>query len=124
MFTVSFKGTLIDITPAIRSYSEEKVRAFEKFFDGETDEVFIALELGLTTRHHQQGDIFRAEITLKAPRISLRAEAEKSDLYVAIDTAKDEMISELKKSKGRHQTMIRKGGRVIKDIMRKMGFGE
>ncbi len=124
MFTIGLKGAHIDITPAIRTYAEEKIKTLERFVDSANEDVFVEAELGTTTHHHQQGNIFRAEITLRTPHISVRAEAEKEDLYVAIDAAKDELIEELKKNKARHQTLIRKGGRMFKDIVRKMGFGE
>ncbi len=123
MFTISFKGAHMDITPAIHTYAEEKLRMLEKFFDA-SEQVFVEIELGKTTEHHQRGDVFRAEITLKSPHTNYRAEAEKEDLYAAIDIAKDELDAQIKENKKKQHTNIKKGGRMFKDIMRKIGFGE
>lgn len=123
MFTIGLKGAHMDITPAIRTYAEEKVRMLEKLFDGD-DEVFVEIELGKTTEHHQQGDVFRAEMTIKAPKANYRAAAEKEDLYAAIDVAKDDLAFQLKEDKKKQTTSVKKGGRIIKDLMRKIGFGE
>lgn len=123
MFTISFKGAHMDLTPAIRDYAEGKVRMLEKYFAAH-EGVFVEIELGKTTEHHQKGDVFRAEVTLKAPRDSYRAEAEKEDLYAAIDVAKDELDTQLKKGSDKKDAMVKKGGRVFKELMRKIGFGE
>jgi putative sigma-54 modulation protein len=123
MFTIGLKGMHMDITPAIRSYTEEKVRMLERLVDAD-EQIFVEIELGKTTEHHQRGDVFRAEITMKTPHGSHRAEAEKEDLYAAIDVAKDDLAGELKKDKAKRETSIKKGGRMFKDLMQKMGFGE
>lgn len=123
MFTIGLKGMHMDITPAIRSYAEEKVRMLQRFVD-DGDDVFVEIELGKTTEHHQRGNVFRAEITMKTPHDSYRAEAEKEDLYAAIDVAKDELAAEIKEGKKKRTTGIKKGGRLFKDVMRKMGFGD
>lgn len=124
MFTISLKGLHMDITPAIRSYAEEKIRMLEKFVDSDTEDIYVEIELGKTTEHHQQGDIFRAEITMKTPRANYRAEAEKEDLYAAVDVAKDDLVLQVNEDKKKHQMNIKKGGRMFKDLMRKIGFGE
>ncbi len=123
MLTISFKGAHMDITPAIRSYAEEKIRMLEKFLDPDK-QVFVEIELGKTTEHHQRGDVFRAEITMKTPYHSYRAESEKEDLYAAIDVAKDDLATELKRDKKKQHTKFKQGGRMFKDLMHKIGFGE
>ncbi len=124
MINIALKGLHMDITPAIREYTENKVRMLEKFLHANEEDIYIEIELGKTTGHHQNGDIFRAEMTLIAPRITLRTEAQKVDLYAAIDAVKDELAEELKKQKNRKETLMRKGGRMIKDVMRRIGFSE
>lgn len=124
MFTISLQGTHIDLTPAMRAYAQDKVSMLEKFFDSEHDDILVEIELEKTTAHHQRGDIFRAEIMMRTPHGSYRAEAEKEDLYAAIDVAKDELAGELQRDKKKRETSVKRGGRMFKDLMRRIGFGE
>lgn len=124
MLTISLKGAHMDITPAIRTYAEEKIKMLEKFVDSDKEDIYVEIELGKTTEHHQQGNIFRAEITMKTPRANYRAEAEKEDLYAAIDVAKDDLALQIKENKKKQQTNVKKGGRMFKDLLRKIGLGE
>lgn len=123
MFTISLKGMRTEITPAIRSYTEEKVRMLEKLIAPD-EQVFVEAEVGKTTEHHQKGEVFRAEITLKTPYGSFRAESKQEDLYAAIDVAKDELSLQLKEHKDKREANLKKGGRMFKDLLQKIGFGE
>ena len=117
--TVKIKTTNLDFTPLIESYVREKIQMLEKFlkhYQRKSGELIFEVEIGKTTRHHKSGDVFRAEINFTAGDTNLRAEAVKDDLYAAIDKAKDEMRRELRRRKGRHMDLIRKGGAKIKDI--------
>jgi len=80
-------------------------------------EVQAWVEIGRTTKHHEQGDIFRAEIQIKTPHSSLRAEFEDEDLYAAIDKARNEMQREIKNAHNKQITKFRKGARKIKNIL-------
>lgn len=123
MLNISFKATQFEITPAIRAYAEEKVRMIERLLDDRDADARVEVELEQTTRHHQSGDIFRAEITLRTARLSLRTEAKEGDLYAAIDVAKDELVDEIRRAKDKKSSMMRRGGRMFKDVMQKMGWG-
>ncbi len=123
MLNISFKATQFEITPAIRAYAEEKVRMIERLLDARDTDARADVELEQTTRHHQSGPIFRAEINLHTARLTLRTEAQQEDLYAAIDVAKDELVEELRRSKDKKTSMMRRGGRMFKDVMQKMGWG-
>jgi len=123
MLNITFKATQFEITPAIRAYAEEKVRMIERLLDDKDADARVEVELEQTTRHHQSGDIFRAEINLRTAQLSLRTEAEEGDLYAAIDVAKDELVEELRRLKEKKSSMMRRGGRMFKDIVQKMGWG-
>ena len=86
------KATGIELTQAISNYVEEKIGGLEKYLkrmDGGAVEARV--EVGRTTKHHNKGDIFRAEINLSVPGKVLRAEKESSDLYASIDLMHDEI---------------------------------
>lgn len=58
------------------------------------------VEIGITTKHHKSGPIYRAEVNLSVPdKHLLRAEAEAQDLYQAIDKAKLILEKEINKYK-------------------------
>src|SRR5687768_17446198 len=99
MINISLKATGIELTPAIRSYAENKVSMLEKLIDKNDTSAQADVELGQTTHHHQSGIIFFAEINLHVSDIHLRAVSEKDNLYAAIDEVKDEMIRQLQEEK-------------------------
>jgi putative sigma-54 modulation protein len=123
MLTIVLKGTQLDLTPALKAYAEEKLQTADKFLSS-YDDVRAEVELEHTTRHHQSGPIFRAEITLHAAGLNLRAEALDEDLYAAIDRIRDEIVEEIRRSKTKEETLIRRGGRMFKDVIKRMGWGE
>jgi len=94
---IDIKGTNLELTQAIKDYVNEKIGGLEKFFDQILE---AKVEVGLTTKHHQKGKIFRAETNLEVPQKHIiRAEAEREDLYMAINEVKDELQIQLKKYK-------------------------
>jgi len=94
---IDIKGTNLELTQAIKDYINEKIGGLEKFFDQILE---ARVEVGLTSKHHQKGKIFRAEANLEVPQKHIiRAEAEREDLYMAINEVKDELQIQLKKYK-------------------------
>jgi ribosomal subunit interface protein len=97
MIKIDIKGTNLELTEPIKDYVNEKIGSLEKFYDNILE---ARVDIGITTKHHQKGDIYRAEVNLQVPQAPiLRAEAEKEDLYVAINEVKDELQRQIKKYK-------------------------
>ncbi|MEK7622205.1 MAG: ribosome-associated translation inhibitor RaiA [Patescibacteria group bacterium] len=113
---INFKATNLTLTPAILDYCREKLGHLDKFLVDD-ENVFTEVEVGKTTRHHKHGEVFRAEINLHLAGHRLRAEATTEDLYAAVDEAKDELVSEVKRYRKRQGTLIRRGGRLVKDFL-------
>jgi ribosomal subunit interface protein len=114
---IQIKATGIELTPAISSYAEKRLDSIKKYF--ETDKMpNMFVELGKESNHHKSGDIFRAEVRIGGAGQDFYAVSLTEDLYTAIDKVKDEIIREITKTKGKRETMMRKGGRMIKDAMR------
>ena len=116
---IQIKATNFELTPAIRDYIEEKVGGLEKFIPSPDPSVMAWVEVGVTTRHHQSGDIYRAELQIRVPRVEkgLRTESEQETLYAAIDDARDEMKRELSRLKDRKTALARKGARLFKNLI-------
>lgn len=117
---INIKATNIELTPAIRDFTEKKVGGLEKFIGRADGAIKAYVEVGMTTRHHSAGNIFRAEIQITVPHIEkgIRIEAVDDDLYTAIEKAKDEMKLELAKLKDKKISLVRRGARALKEFIR------
>lgn len=95
-------GKNIEITPAIRSFAEEKFGVLGKLFSDKSENLVQArAELGRPSRHHKSGLVYYAEINIKIGKRLLRASTEHDDLYVAIDRAREEVEKQIKKFKAK-----------------------
>jgi len=116
---IKITTTNIELTSAIESYVEEKIRSVEKFaIPHENEDPVADVEIGKTTNHHQSGDVFAAEVNMRVRGKHFRATSEKSDLYAAIDDMRNELVRELSSHKDKTRTLVRRGAGLIKDILR------
>ena len=120
MINLNIKATSMELTPAIREYVEEKITALEKMVDDSDTTAHADVEVGQTSKHHQHGDIFRAEINLSIAGEMLRVESQQDNLYAAIDEVKDEMQRQLRKVKTKRESAQRKGGLQFKKMLRRL----
>ncbi len=102
---ILIKGTNLELTEGIRRYIDQKIGGLEKISamggkDAIDNNLVARVEIGITTKHHKSGPIYRAEVNLSVPdKHILRAEAEAQDLYQAIDEAKLILEKEINKYK-------------------------
>lgn len=115
---INIKATGIDLTEKIKDYVEKKVGDFEKFFKYSNEDVVFAVEIGKTTNHHKQGDVFKAEVNFSFKGTSYYAISEEVDLYLAIDEAKKDAERQLTEKKDRNDTLFRRGARSVKKMMK------
>ncbi len=118
---ITIKGTGIELSPEITDYVEKRLESILKFEDSSDPSSRCEVEVGRTTRHHQSGDIYYAEVNLHIPGENLRATAEAASLNAAIDAVKDEVQKELRQLKGRRMHFVRKQGARAKEFMRSVG---
>jgi len=105
----------IELSEAMEDYIDKKLGTLNKFVvDVNEDLVMAQVELLRTTRHHQTGDIFRAEINLSIDGKLFRVESEKDDIYAALDDVRDGLEQEIKKYKNKRETIFLRGARSIK----------
>ncbi len=114
------KTTNIPSTPELTEYLERRLSALDKLTVHHEEEVIVDVEVGQTTRHHQSGDIYRAEINVTIGKTVFRAVQETEDLFTSIDVAKDQMLGELRSFKGKRISLARRGGQKIKALMRRL----
>lgn len=106
----------IELTPALKEYVEKRLGGFAKYTSGTP---IVAVEIGMTTNHHRQGDIFEAKVNLETPLgKKFYAVSQKADLYEAIDDVRVEMIRSLSSAKDKDITLFRRGAQKIKDMLK------
>jgi len=113
---INIKATNMELTSAISDYVTKRIEAIEKFFKNE--EAIIYAEVGKTTNHHKNGDIFRAEFKVEVSGNEFYAFSEKNDLYQSIDKAKEDVIRQIKNRKDRTQTLFKRGASSVKKMLK------
>ena len=107
------------MTPAIKDYITKSMAHLNKFVNTSDAELPMCyVEMGKTTNHHKNGELFKAEFTVHIGGKSLRAEAQEEDLYSALDKVTEEMTEELKSFKDKKNSFIRRGGIKLKLLLK------
>jgi putative sigma-54 modulation protein len=91
-----FTGRNLDITDAMKSYTEEKLGKLERFFDNIIDAKVI-----MSYNHTRNVDPARVEVQINVPTGIVRAEENGQDTYAAVDKAVDKLERQLKRFKDR-----------------------
>lgn len=115
MINTQIKTTNMDLTDSLREYVEKRVSTFEKFSKGDSS---AYVEVGKTTNHHKSGDVYKAEINLTLDGKTYRSTIETTDLYAAIDEAKDDLFVSVTSQKDRDQTLWKRGARSVKKMLK------
>ena len=87
---LNVSGHHLEVTPALRSYVQEKIGRVKRHFDHVIDAHVI-----LTANKLNQ----KAEVTLHVPGKDLHCECEDGDLYAAIDVLADKLDRQILKYK-------------------------
>lgn len=118
---IVIKGTNLELHEDLKAYAEEKIGSLRKFMediDLGGNRVLARVELARTTDHHQQGDIYKAEVNLDLPKKMFRSVVESDDIYKAIDEVKDDLRIMINEYKTERIGKTRRGRRIIKDLKR------
>ncbi len=114
--TISIKTTNYTLTPNLQVLIEQKFSPLDKFLD-ERNESFCEIELE-KIGDQQSGKIFRAEVNLENGGKLYRAEATEEQMEQAIDVIKNEVRAELQRAHGKRQSLVRRGGQALKNMLR------
>ena len=98
---ITIKAKELELTPALKEWIEEKIGGLNKFIVKHEHEgkLLCEVEVARTSKHHNKGDVYYAEVNLHVPGRNLRAEATDSDVRVAIDRVRDTIQHDLIKYK-------------------------
>ncbi len=97
----NIRGEKVEVTPAIRSYIEEKIGKLDKYFEDASN---INANVVIKVRGKEQ----KIEITVPAMHYTLRSEESHSDLYAAIDLTVDKLERQIRKNKTKINSKIKK----------------
>lgn len=116
--TTNIKATNMELTEALSDYINKKLENVNKFVANQ--EISVYVEVAKTTNHHKQGDFFKAEFDVCVDGDKFFTVSEKSDMYSAIDDAKDELVRRIKNSKKRRNTLFKRGAISVKKMIKGM----
>lgn len=110
---INFKSTNTETDPKLQDLVTRKLSALEKFIQDESD-VKCDVEFEKVAPK-QSGDVYRIEINLWLRGELYRAEATRDAFEKAIDEARNEVEKELRRTSEKKDTLIKRGGRAIKE---------
>ncbi len=113
---INIKSTNIELTPAITDYVNKRLSSINKF--AKNKDTNGQVEVGKTTNHHNKGEVYKAEFDIEINGQKFFTESSASDLYAAIDTAKDELVRRITENKDKKQTLYKRGAKSVKKMMK------
>ena len=114
---IQFKATNTELIGDLQDIMEMKLHSLEKYIGDETD-LKCQVEFEKVTTQNS-GQIFRVEANLYVGGRLYRAESTETTFEEAIDEVRNELDKEMRRSNKKHETLMKKGGRAIKRMMRR-----
>lgn len=118
---INLQSKNIELTEAIKDYVQKRVTNLEKllFSIEETGgEVFVHFEVGKSTNHHKGGEVFHSDCSINIDGKKFYYGTDKEDLYESVDDVKERLYEEIRRDKGRKQTLFRRGASSIKKMLK------
>lgn len=111
----NFKKTNTEVEDRLLTLIEQKLQTLEKYIGAAPTMCEVEFE---RVANHQRGDIFRIEVNLEVNGKLFRAEATMDSFEKAIDEVRDELDKELRRGRDKEETLLKKGGRKLKEMLR------
>ena len=90
----------MEVTEALRAYTEKKLSKLDKFFSSDSD--------AQVTYHTERGRD-TVEVTVRCANMFFRAQETANDMYAAIDSVEDMIERQIRKNKTRLEKRLRTG---------------
>lgn len=104
MLKYNVRGENIEVTDALRSYVEKRLKKLEKYFDLNQD---IIAHVNLKVYRDRTAKV---EVTIPLPYLVLRAEETTDDMYRSIDFVSEKLERQIRKYKTRVNRKTREKG--------------
>lgn len=118
---IHFKGTNYELTSEHTEHAQKKLEGLRKFLGKGNEYARAYVDIGKETEAHQNGKIWYVDINFDADGTRFYAKAVEETIENAIDRAVNELASELHTARKRQISLVRKGGAVLKGMMRGLG---
>ncbi len=117
MIQFVYKRNGLAATEASEAIVEQKYHSLSKYW---SESAVVRCEIEFEkVGAKQSGMIHRVEANLMVDGTLYRAEATEETFEKAVDEVRNELDKELRRSKKRGETLFRKGGRMLKSLLRK-----
>jgi ribosomal subunit interface protein len=115
---IIIKATNFELIPSLQDYIEKRLSPLEKIIGSQAQ---VSVEVGKTTNHHKNGDVFKTEFTVFASDgAKFYVVSEKADQYESIDDAINDLKQTIINKKDKKQSLWKRGASKIKDILKGM----
>jgi len=114
---IQFKATNTEMNEELQDFTEKKLSSLEKFINDEETDLKCAVEFEKITAQ-QSGEVYRVEVNFFKEGTLFRAESTKDGFEKAVDEVRDELDKEMRRAHKKQATMVKRGGRAIKDMLR------
>ncbi len=113
----NIKAKDIELTEKLRSHIEEKLALAGKFIkEGAMERVYV--EVGKSTNHHKQGEIYQATLDLYINGEHFHSTSDSEDIYASVDDATSEIVRQIKENKDHEISLFRRGARSVKKMLK------
>jgi ribosomal subunit interface protein len=128
---ITIKATNIKLNEPLRIFINDKIGELKKFTDILKEEKYLDkifrkmksrtvvwVEIEKTTSHHSKGKVFRAEVQIRLPKGTIRAESTQDDLRVAIVEVKNQLQRAIKQYKEKNKAIKGRKVKKFKELFR------
>lgn len=115
---ITVKSTHQDLTLSMRELVEEKLSTLEKMVGGSNAPATLSCEIEQSMSVERAGSKYRAEGNLSVDGKLFRAEATSGTLEGAVDRVRDDLMRELRQSRGKERGFLKRGGAALKRMLR------
>lgn len=117
---VKIKATgAVMLTDELKALIIKKLEKIERLISKDDTTALAEVEVGTTSAGHRTGDVYRAEFNITFSGDTLvRSESVQDTLQSAIDEAIHDVRREVKKVKGRRESLWKKGASQAKAMLR------
>lgn len=113
MLNITYKYNNLEEAKALTAVMDQKMTVLQKFVD-EGSNVLCEVEFQKTAQQNS-GQVFRVETNVTIDGKLYRADATEESFEKAIDEVKSELDKELRRSKDKEISMVRRAGRALKE---------
>jgi putative sigma-54 modulation protein len=115
MMNIIINGKHLEITPALKKYSEEKIKKFERYLSDISETV---ITLSVEKYRH------KAEVLLKVNGFLIQAEGVTGEIYSSIDEVSEKLERQIKKYKEKLISYRKGANRLAKTIEKSSPLNE